>query len=317
MSLPPGNETPVLPINYQYVIYPNPNDPHDNGVEVIFDTTLGYFNNKASTNGFYDGRIYQQHGVQKDSVLNVFVLQNHRDSIKSPTYKTSMQGVGFPQWLKLVGVYEFAKPTMDENGNWRYDGSGGMSALMNHELGHTLGLLHSWMGDGCDDTPTNPNCWDQNTPACKQIGAYSNNMMDYNNCQCALTPCQIGKVQYNMASDNSTQRKLLMRNWCTYKADSTIDINESTVWLSARDLEGDIVIGNMDTLTIKCRVSLPKEAKIVVKPKGVLLVDGGQLTNLCGDHWQGIEIWRRKKAKGQVFLTNGGQIDSLKPTQAH
>lgn len=314
MSLPIGNNTPVLPINYRYVIYPNPHDPNDDGVQVIYDTALAYFNTKGSVNGFYDSHIYQAHGIQKDTVLNIFVLQHQPDSLKSASYRASMQGVGFPQWLKLVGAYEFIDPpTRDATGQWHFANSHGMAALMNHELGHSMGLLHSWMGDGCDDTPNNPNCWDQNSSACKETGVFSNNMMDYNNSQQALTPCQIGKVQYNMAYDNSTQRKLLMPNWCDYKADSTIYIDESTVWNGAHDLEGDVVVGNGDTLTIQCRVSLPKGAKVVVKPKGVLVVDGGLLTNLCGDQWLGIEIWANKKSKGQVFVKSGGQIIHTKP----
>ncbi|OJX88816.1 MAG: hypothetical protein BGP01_05625 [Paludibacter sp. 47-17] len=62
-----------------------------------------------------------------------------------------------------------------------------------HEMGHIMGLEHSWIAnDGCDDTPPNPNCWDQHN--CDSV--HSNNTMDYNNCQCAFTQCQINKMHY-------------------------------------------------------------------------------------------------------------------------
>ena len=92
--------------------------------------------------------------------------------------------------------------------------------------------------------------------------------------------------------------------WCQYKADSLLLITGDVVWKSSRDLEGDIVIDNNSSLTIQCRVSLPKGARIMIKPSGRLIIDGGELTNLCGDNWKGIEIWGNKKNKGQVILIN-------------
>ena len=57
-----------------------------------------------------------------------------------------------------------------------------------HELGHSLGLLHTWnQDDGCDDTPRNAGCWGDTC---------SNNMMDYNASQSALTACQLGIIHY-------------------------------------------------------------------------------------------------------------------------
>lgn len=60
---------------------------------------------------------------------------------------------------------------------------------LRHEYGHNLNLRHSWISnDGCNDTPPNNNCWGNGAQVC------SNNTMDYNNHQCALTLCQVSKM---------------------------------------------------------------------------------------------------------------------------
>ncbi|PIP55023.1 MAG: hypothetical protein COX07_02175 [Bacteroidetes bacterium CG23_combo_of_CG06-09_8_20_14_all_32_9] len=53
-----------------------------------------------------------------------------------------------------------------------------------HELGHNLGLWHTWSQyDYCDDTPYNQGCWNLNEPStnplCSLITNVTNNVMDY------------------------------------------------------------------------------------------------------------------------------------------
>ena len=83
-----------------------------------------------------------------------------------------------------------------------------MASTVNHELCHLLGLNHphqysmfSW-GE-CADAPMNANCWNVNEPAspdCSSISQVSNNLMDYNFSQDALSPSQIGIMQNNLNS---------------------------------------------------------------------------------------------------------------------
>jgi hypothetical protein len=60
-----------------------------------------------------------------------------------------------------------------------------------------MGLHHTWSSsdnDFCNDTPTNPNCWNVNEPAgCAPL---SNNLMDYNANSNALTICQVNRIHY-------------------------------------------------------------------------------------------------------------------------
>lgn len=300
MNLPVGNETPVLPINYRFVVHIDTARPGDNGIDFAVDSTMSYFDIKSNTHGSYDGRAFNKYAAYKSKVLTVVIQEHHPDSIKSATYVAKSTGTGFPDWVKIVGPKQFLEKTIDAQGNLQV--SGHRVSIFLHETGHSFGLPHTWGGDNCDDTPDHPNCWDSQSPKCPD-GIVSNNMMDYNNRQDALTPCQLGIIHYNFGRLGSPQRKYLVPTWCQYKKNATISIFEPDVtWNNAKDLEGDIVIQNGGKLTIACRVSLPKGAKIIIKPKGTLVLDGAHITNLCEEQWQGIEIWGNEKGKGGLII---------------
>lgn len=316
MSLPEDNTTPVLPMRYRYIITPDTENPDDAGVYVHYDEELAYFNKKGtSANATMSQEMFSKYGSRKGEVLNIFLIEHHPDSARSPTYHASVDGVGFKDWVKVIGSFQHLNPVVkqDDGTEVRY-GPVYRSRALNHETGHTFGLSHTWNAhDGCDDTPMNPGCWDQFSSPCRETGIYSNNMMDYNNCQCAVTPCQIAKIQYNFSSEGSSQRRLLQPVWCEYKKDSSITIGflENAEWKCSKDLEGDIIIGNGGRLTIHCEVALPIGAKIIVKPKGRLILNGATITNKCGDQWQGIETWRSRKNEGEVIFINNPVLKNV------
>ena len=301
LAIPPNNQIPALPKQYRYVLTPKRNDPNDTGVYCHYDDELFYFINKGNKKNNYSRTVIEKYAIQKDSVLNMFVMPHHPDSVASPTYKPRKTGIALNNHLKVSGIFE--------SGNydpWQYRG------LLNHEVGHVLGLSHAWGYDGCDDTPIHSNCWNtSDQPPCDTMA--SNNVMDYNAHQSAWTPCQIGKIHRNLSKLSARQRRLLIRTWCTLKPEKTITIRDNITWEGAKDLEGHIIIENGGVLRVNCRVSLPQGAKITVRPSGKLILNNDAwLHNDCGHQWEGIEIQSSGKEKGVVVFQGTPAVENMR-----
>jgi hypothetical protein len=173
-------------------------------------------------------------------------------------------------------------------------------------MGHVFGLSHSWYEDGCDDTPTHTNCWNySDTPPCDKY--VSNNVMDYNSQQIAWTPCQIGKIHLRMNDTLSSQRKLLIKDWCKLDTSSNIVITDSIDWLGYRDVNKSIIIEKGGVLKVCCRLGMPRDSYIHVKPGGKLILEEVTLHNDCGHTWQGIFIEVQGKEMG--LLEKVGRVD--------
>ena len=136
--------------------------------------------------------------------------------------------------------------------------------------------------------------------------------MDYNAWQLAITPCQIGRVHRMMSTLNSRPRKLLIPTWCKLQANKSIHIQDSVVWRGARDIEGHLRVDDGAVLVVNCRLSLPKNAKIVIAPTGKLILNHAHLHNACDDQWEGIEIQERGKEKGILQLIGDVKLEDMR-----
>ncbi len=311
MFLPEGNDIPVLPQRYQYVLTPDPNIKGDDGIYFHQTDEDYYMVSTGKNKNNYDKKSIQKYIVQKDKVLNVFLMEHHKDSLKSKKYSKNATGIALGSSVKLLGMYtDYFKespgkfPKEYPLREWYQRG------LLNHEIGHVLGLGHSWVKhDRCDDTPAHPNCWSFGKPPCDKV---SNNFMDYNTFRDAWTPCQLGIIHKYLSKKGSRQRKLLVKDWCNLDVSKNIKINGYEVWEGAKDLKGHLILGNNAELTISCRVSIPKGGKIIVSPGAKLIVTGnGIIENDCGENWEGIVVQEKSNKKGEVVFVGKPTINGM------
>lgn len=280
--------TAVLPRNYRYKLFPQPR-PGDDGIYFHYDDDLYYFVSQGQYQNNYSREVIDRYKIGEDSILNIFILVHPDDSIRSKTYRANSQGIALGNSLKIAGLYETKEPPDKFTG------------VLNHEIGHILGLSHAWMEDGCPDTPNHSNqCWVwSETGFCRDNA--TNNMMDYNAYQIAMTPCQVGRVQMAMSNERSSVRPCLEPTWWTRNPAHDVVIQDSISWDGARDLEGNITIASGGALRIACRVSLPMGARITVEPGGRLWLDGARLHHDGPSQWDGIYVKKKKKQQGAVY----------------
>ncbi|MCB9019884.1 MAG: hypothetical protein H6546_06105 [Chitinophagales bacterium] len=66
---------------------------------------------------------------------------------------------------------------------------------------------------------------------------------------------------------------------------------QNIIWENKRLMKGNVVIKTGTTLTVKCILGMPDDAKMIVERGARLVIDGGFLTSNCGELWQGIEVY--------------------------
>lgn len=96
-----------------------------------------------------------------------------------------------------------------------------------------------------------------------------------------------------------------------------ISITSNTTWSSICTINGNISVEPLSTLTVSGTVHSTSSARIVVRPGGKLVVDGGTLTSACtGEMWQGIcveghsNLHQTAANQGKVVLRNGAAIEN-------
>jgi hypothetical protein len=161
MNLPVGNTIPVNPIPFRYVLA---------GVYFHRDNQHYDYNN-------IEWSVHDKYGVNKGTEINVYMQYSLHSSGTGPQNGGVSAGIG-------PGTRNAIKITAPWHQYIAGNGAGAFAGTFNHEMGHKLGLPHSF-SDNCADTDNSY----QNT----------NNVMDYSfPNQRAWTPCQLSIATNNL-----------------------------------------------------------------------------------------------------------------------
>jgi hypothetical protein len=237
------------------------------GISFVHNDSMYVFARRRNFSSVFDDKVFKLYGKKKESVLNVFMLENTDESEEGG-------GVGMPLFVKMGACfYHYSKYG---RGAWF------MAGLLNHEIGHTLGLAHSWQNDGCDDTPDNANCWNIDTTQtqCRRI---SNNVMDYNVYMNAWTPCQISLIHYNFHDPYFPARRFLRQDWSTLQKGKDVSIKKGDTLELIRpiDLKGNLTLEKGAVVKVNHRLSLPEKGRLVIHKRAWLILGPQGSLNHC------------------------------------
>lgn len=297
LYLPEDNNYPPTTTRMRYVIAPDV-DTTKEGIYFHFDEDMPYHMHNGKHQNRGDGSIFNKYKYRNDSILNVFFISHHPDSVASKTYGTGTAGVAFgSRYMKMVSHWH----TYKRPDSWE------VHKTLLHEVSHVYTLRHSWIkNDGCDDTPPHKNCWNYNSPpGCSTI---SNNIMDYSSRAIAFSPCQVGRIHAIMARENSKQRKYLQPNWCR-STGKNIMLRDTFILRHATDLEGSLTLLPGAYLEVRCRLSIPQGQRITVQPGATLALAGGKLHNSCGLTWEGLFVEQLGRRRGTLKYLGSGAIE--------
>ncbi|HRK28623.1 MAG TPA: T9SS type A sorting domain-containing protein [Chitinophagales bacterium] len=176
-----------------------------------------------------------------------------------------------------------------------------------HELGHIVGLRHTYNDVICDPaeidylsdvfglspctTPICPHTLEWDSANCNAVsGQYcSDNLMGGNNTSNHISPQQMGIIHRNLSLPSS------LRKYVTECGiiDPATYITTSEEWDFDFRVYGNVIIEPGATLTLNCsKLLMPEGGKIIVKRGAKLIVTDSNVSAACvGTRWGGIEVW--------------------------
>ena len=170
-----------------------------------------------------------------------------------------------------------------------------------HELGHILGLMHTYLGGNETNDENHPDyLWDVfgipfsgfhiidwgRDPCLSPKDRVTNNLMGGNQVSKYASPLQIGKMHRALHIYNV--RKYAS---CSCQKDKFLIVENDEAWDFDMKLYNSLRIKNESTLTLKGKLEMPDGCTIIVEEGASLIIDTqGTLTGGCNKEWNGYLI---------------------------
>lgn len=233
--------------------------------------------------------------------VNCYLVRNSSEGLGYASFRKYKNGEVLPAILSGTGL-----SNKDKDYVWveRESDSFYFINHIHHEIAHLLGLYHTYNVPKTESL--NPDDLDflcdvfGSNPALK-IGC--NNVMGGQvNAAGGFSPLQMGRMHRGLSTDagDNGEGVRILRHYAYGYSGVSHKITGAETWDFVFKSYNDIVVKSGASLTLKCRLEMVPQAKIIVEQGGKLILDGGTITsarNAGPAHeglWQGIEIRKAK-----------------------
>ena len=291
--------THISDLGFDFELYSDPNNQNDLYGGVWFWNNSNYNGNYEVVTGDYLKSLYSQYG---NEVMDVFILDESVDD--DPTKMGCDYRPPDKVWCNR-GVFSGSSAKMANLWHNHTLGTGVWSAqgLMLHEILHAWLKDHSFNCEHCEDIDEIIECNSNNgtdcgipctsgssdpDACCNPWESGSNNVMGYNQCQCAISPCQMKMIQDQILAGAPSW--VDYEDDCEEEATIYIEPGPPVIWDGPNTIRSPVVVRTGAVLIIKCDVYT--NAHFSVERGARLEVIGATISNLCpGERWNGIRVW--------------------------